>query len=107
MPRPPDCVVFVARTHWTIAGAIAVAAIPMHWLGTQLPGFELRASAYLVVGGLMSGYALAGALVWRGAVLGRTLSRICSLLYLPRPQLGSRVWEAMKHADFEAHFSRR
>jgi hypothetical protein len=107
MRRPPDSVAFVARTHWIVAGAIAAAAILLHWLGGRMPGVELGARTYAIAGGIGLGYALAGTLVWLGAPPGRALSRICGLLYLPRPKLGARVWAAMNRADYQAHFSRR
>ncbi len=107
MRRPPECVVFVARTHWIVGAAIALAILPMHWIGRRLPGFELGQHAYLIVGGLALFYGLAGLLVWLGAPLGRAASRVCSLIYLPRPQFGSLIWETMNRPDFQAHFIRR
>lgn len=106
MRRPPECVVFVARTHWIVAAAIAGCTLPVHWLGQRLPGFETGSNMWMIAGGLALAYGLTGTLVWLGAPPGRLLSRMCSLVYLPRPQFGSRVWEAMNRTDFQAHFRR-
>jgi hypothetical protein len=51
-------------------------------IGPRLPGFEIAPRTYVIVACVGLTYAFAGALVWCGAPLGRTLSRICSLLYL-------------------------
>jgi hypothetical protein len=32
------------------------------------------------------------------------LSRICGLLYLARPRLGSDLWQIMDSAEYQAHF---
>ena len=107
MRRPPASVAFVARTHWIVAAAVAFAMLPLHWIGQRLPGFEIVPHTYVIVACAGSTYALTGTLVWLGAPLGRTLSRICTLLYLPRPRFGSFVWDTMNRADFQAHFSRK
>ncbi|MDP3068872.1 MAG: hypothetical protein Q8N18_01225 [Opitutaceae bacterium] len=107
MPRPPDCVVFVARTHWIVATVIAVTLVPLHLLGSRLPGFEFGLRTYAITVGLALLYGLAGTLVWLGVPPGRGLSRACSLLYLPRIQFGTLVWRTMDREDFKAHFRRR
>jgi hypothetical protein len=61
---------------------------------------------YLITGGLAAWYFLAGALVWLGAPFGRLISRVCGLLYLARPQLGSRLWDMMNTPEFREHFTR-
>ncbi|MBL9189540.1 MAG: hypothetical protein JNK23_18815 [Opitutaceae bacterium] len=107
MPRPPDCVVFVARTHWIVGASIAVTLFPLHLIAQRLPYFEFGLRTYVITAGVALLYGLAGTLVWLGAPSGRWLSRVCSLLYLPRIQFGSRVWRTMDREDFRAHFSRR
>ena len=105
MRRPPDCVVFVARTHWLVSATIALGIVVGHWLGRKLPGVEFGARTYLITGGLGAAYFLAGTLVWFGAPFGRLLSRLCGLLYLARPRLGSHLWETMNTPEFREHFS--
>lgn len=107
MPRPPDCVVFVARTHWAVSGAIGVTAILLHLITRRVPELEFGASTYALTAGLVVLYGLAGTLVWLGLAPGRLLSRVCGLLYFPRIQFGSLVWRTMDREDFRAHFTRR
>jgi hypothetical protein len=59
----------------------------------------------VITGGLAVLYGLAGTLVWFGTPTGRFLSRVCGLLYLARPQLGSRLWKIMDSEEFKAHFA--
>ncbi|MEO5959473.1 MAG: hypothetical protein ABIZ49_03220, partial [Opitutaceae bacterium] len=59
-----------------------------------------------ITGGLAALYLFAGTLVWFGAPLGRFFSRVCALLYLSRPRLGSFLWEVMDSDEFKAHFRR-
>ena len=103
--RPPDCVTLVARTHWVVGGVILISVGLLRWMVEKFP-FEFGARTYLVTGGLAALYGLAGTLVWFGAPGGRLLSRVCGLLYLARPSLGSRLWEIMDSPDFKAHFRR-
>jgi hypothetical protein len=107
MRRPPKPVMFVARTHWLVGAIIAASIALLHMLTRNLPGIEFQPRTYLLTGGLAALYLLAGTLVWFGAPLGRLVSRICSLLYLPRPNFGGRVWDTMNSPEFQAHFTRR
>jgi hypothetical protein len=107
MRRPPRSVAFVARTHWTVGAAIAVSVGLLHGATRRLPQLEFGPRTYLIAGGLAALYLLAGTLVWCGLPLGRFLSHVCALLYLPRPQFGSLVWETMNTEEFRAHFARR
>jgi len=101
--RPPACVALVARTHWVVAGVILVSIGLLRWITEKFP-VEFSTRTYTVAGGLAVFYALAGILVWFGVPPGRLLSRICSLLYLARPSLGSHLWEIMDDAEFQSHF---
>jgi hypothetical protein len=105
MRRPPQCVAFVARTHWTV-GLIIVGSIGLlHLLTRNLPAIEFGPRTYAMTGGLAALYLLTGTLVWFGAPFGRLFSRVCALLYLPRPQFGSLLWETMNSPEFKAHFT--
>ena len=104
--RPPDCVALVARTHWVVAVVILISIGLLRWMVEKFP-FEFGARTYLITLGLAVLYGLAGTLVWFGASGGRLLSRVCGLLYLARPSLGSRLWEIMDSDEFKAHFRRR
>ena len=106
MRQPPACVVFVARTHGLVGLAIIGSVALLHALIRSLPRIEIGSLGYAITGALAALYLLTGALVWFGAPPGRLLSRVCSLLYLPRPQFGSIVWEAMNNPIFQAHFKR-
>ena len=107
MPRPPDCVVFVARTHGFVALVIIGSVALLHGLTRKLPGIDFEARTYLITGGLAAIYLLTAALVWLGAPLGRLSSRLCALIYLARPNFGSRIWDEMDSPEFQAHFKRR
>ena len=104
--RRPASVVIVARTHWMVAGAILAATGVLHVFTRNLPRIEFGPRTYLIAGGLAALYLLAGLLVWLGTPLGPLLSRVCALLYLPRPQFGSYLWDLMNSAEFRAHFRR-
>ncbi len=86
---------------------MAASIALLHWLTRDLPRIEVGVRAYQVTGGLAALYVLTGALVWCGAPLGQSFSRICALLYLPRPSFGFRIWDIMNSAEFRAHFQRR
>lgn len=104
--RPPDCVAHVARTHWVVAGVILAAVGIVQWIVVRFPvAFSPR--TYALTLGLAALYALAGALVWFGAPLGRSLSRLCCLLYLARPALGSQLWQIMDSPEYQAYFEGR
>jgi hypothetical protein len=104
MRPPPACVAFVARTHWAVGGIIIASIALLHWLTHDLPRVEVGVRAYQVTGSLAALYLITGTLVWFGAPLGPSLSRVCSLLYLPRPRFGFRIWDIMNSAEFRAHF---
>lgn len=101
--RPPACVALVARTHWVVAGVILISIGLLRWLVEKFP-FEFGVQTYAITGGLAALYGLAGTLVWFGTPGGRLLSRVCGLLYLARPSLGSHLWQVMDSDDFKAHF---
>lgn len=105
--RPPASVVFVARTHWIVAGTIAVSVAVLHLATRHVSVVEFGPKTYAITGALMFLYFVAGVLVWFGLPFGRVLSRICSLIYLPRPQLGERIWAVMNSPEFRAHFGER
>src|SRR3954467_6894873 len=107
MRRPPACVAFVARTHWIVGGSVVVAVALLHAFTRKLPMIEFGSRTYAITLGIAALYLLAGTLVWFGAPLGRLFSRVCGLLYLSRPRLGSYLWETMNSPDFQAHFNRR
>ena len=75
----------------------------LRWLTEKFP-IEFTSGTYFVTGGFAALYCLTGLLVWFGAPTGRFFSRICGLLYLARPRLGSQLWEIMDSAEFKAHF---
>ena len=106
MPAPPQCVKFVARTHWTVGTVVVVATALVAWAARNVPRIEFGPRTYVITGTLAAVYFLAGTLVWLGAPFGPLLSRVCSLLYLPRPQFGSYIWETMNSPEFRAHFRR-
>ena len=101
--RPPACVVLVARTHWVVGSVILLSIGLLRWIIENYP-VEFGARTYAITGGLAALYGLAGTLVWLGAPGGRLLSRVCGLLYLARPRLGSDLWQIMDSAEFKAHF---
>lgn len=106
MRRPPDVVRFVARTHWVVSATIVVAVGVLHFLTQKMPFVAFGPKTYIITGGLAALYFLAGTLVWFGAPFGRLCSRVCGLLYLARPQLGSRLWDMMNTPEFREHFVR-
>src|SRR5882762_1746557 len=107
MKRPPGCVVLVARTHWIVGGVILLAIAALRAFTRKLPAIEFGPVTYEITGGLAALYLITGALVWFGAPFGRILSRLCTLLYLSRPRLGSYLWETMDSPEFQAHFARK
>ena len=106
MQLPPKPVAFVARTHWVVGVVIVASIALLHLLTRNLPGIEFGRRTYVITGSLGGLYLLAGTLVWFGAPLGRLLSRICALLYLPRPQFGGHLWDIMNSPEYQAHFTR-
>lgn len=99
-------VVFVASTHALVGVVIIASTLLLHWITRDLPHIEFGARTFCWAGGLAAFYFLAAGLVWLGAPFGPLLSRLCSLIYLPRPSFGSRVWETMDSPEFRAHFRR-
>jgi hypothetical protein len=67
---------------------IVVSIGVLHLITRNLPAIEFGPKTYVITWSLAALYGLTGTLVWFGAPLGRLLSRICGLLYLPRPQFG-------------------
>jgi hypothetical protein len=104
MRRPPDGVVFVATTHAVVGGVIVASTVLLYWLTRSLPAIEFGARTYAYTLGLAGLYFLAAAMVWFGAPFGSLLSRVCSLLYLPRPSFGFKIWDTMNSPEFRAHF---
>jgi len=104
MARPPKSVILVARTHWTVSAVIIAGTGLLHFVFRRVPYLEASNRTYLITGGLALLYLFAGTLVWFGAPFGILLSRLCCLLYLPRPSFGSPLWETMSSPEFKAHF---
>ena len=102
-PGPPECVALVARTHWVVGGVILLSIGLLRWMVAKFP-VEFTVRTYAVTGGLAALYGITGALVWYGVPGGRFLSRICSLIYLARPNLGSHLWDIMDSREFKEHF---
>ena len=107
MRSPPKSAALVARTHWIVGVAIVVTAGVLLLMTRNLPQIEFGPRTYIVTGGLALLYLLAGTLVWFGAPFGRLLSRVCGLLYLPRPQFGGYLWDVMNSSEYQAHFERK
>ena len=102
--HPPASVALVARTHWAVGASILGSILLLRWVTAKFP-IEFAPRTYVITGGLAVLYGLAGTLVWFGTPTGRFLSRVCGLLYLARPQLGSRLWKIMDSEEFKAHFA--
>lgn len=103
-PRPPPGVSLVARTH-SLVGLAALASLALlHFLTRRLPHLEFGPRTYIIALGIGLTYFLTGVMVWFGTPAGRFLSRVCGLLYLARPQLGSHLWHIMDSAEYQAHF---
>ncbi|MBM3852581.1 MAG: hypothetical protein FJ399_05440 [Verrucomicrobia bacterium] len=106
MRRPPACVAFVARTHGLVGLVIVGSVLLLRWITRDLPGIEFGPHTNWYAGGLAVLYLLTAVLVWFGAPFGLLFSRVCSLIYLPRPNFGSRIWDIMGTPEFRAHFER-
>lgn len=106
MRRPPRSVSLVARTHWVVGSTVLVSAVFLRVLLARWP-LEFPPKLYLICGGLALLYLTAGTLVWFGVSPGRILSRICGLLYLARPNLGSYLWNIMDSSEYREHFRGR
>jgi hypothetical protein len=105
MRRPPTSVALVARTHGLVGGVALVSVAILHQFTRGLPYFEFGLRTYVIAIGISALYCVTGALVWCGAPTGRLLSRVCGLLYLARPRLGSYLWEIMDSAEYQAYFT--
>lgn len=105
MRRPPAAVILVARTHWLVSAAIFLLVGALHVFTRRWP-VEFGPETYAITLGMGTLYGLAGTLVWLGLPFGRLLSRICGLLYLARPHLGSHLWDVMDSAEYRVHFKR-
>jgi hypothetical protein len=103
--RPPPGVALVARTHGLVGLAALASLLLLHLLTRRLPHVEFGARTYAIALGIGLTYCLTGAMVWFGTPAGRFLSRVCGLLYLARPQLGSHLWRLMDSAEYQAHFT--
>ena len=104
MKRPPASVALVARTHWVVGTIILISVPLVSWITQKFP-VKASARTYAIALSLAGLYLLGGTLVWFGAPLGRVLSRVCGLIYLARPQLGSRLWEIMDSPEYQEHFT--
>jgi hypothetical protein len=87
-----------------LAAAVSLAVLVA--ITRDLPGVEFGPRTVRIAGGVAAFYLLSAAMVWLGVPPGFWLSRVCSLLYLPRPSFGFRVWDAMRTEGFRAHFRR-
>lgn len=103
--RPPPSVALVARTHGLVGLAALASLVLLHLLTRRLPHVEFGSRTYAIALGIGLTYCLAGVMVWFGTPTGRFLSRVCGLLYLARPQLGSHLWRIMDSAEYQAHFN--
>lgn len=104
--RPPESVVFVARTHWLTGGVILVSVGLMHVVALTAGVIEFAPLAYAIGLGLGAIYLLAGTAVWFGWPAGWALHALCTVLFLPRPSLGRRLWAIGRAEEFRAHFRR-
>ena len=106
MRRPPPPVAVVARTH-AVVGLVALISVAiLRQFTRNLPYFEFGLRTYVIATGIGTLYCATGLLVWLGAPTGRFFSRVCGLLYLARPRLGSHLWQIMDSPEFQAHFTR-
>ena len=97
-------VALVARTHFLVGVVALVSVAILRQFTRDLPYFEFGLRTYAIAIGIGALYCVTGALVWFGAPTGRFFSRVCGLIYLARPRLGSYLWEIMDSAEFKAHF---
>lgn len=96
----------MARTHGLMGLAAAASLGVLRAITRDLPGIEFGVRTVAIAGGLAAFYLLTAVMVWFGMPLGLLCSRICSLLYLPRPSFGFRVWDVMGTEEFRGHFRR-
>jgi multidrug transporter EmrE-like cation transporter len=105
MSRPPACVALVARTHGVVGATALASVILLHFLTRGLEHIEFGPRTYAISLGIGLTYLLAAVLVWFGSPGGRVLSRVCSVLYLVRPQLGLDLLRIMASEEYRAHFT--
>lgn len=105
MSRPPASVALVARTHGVVGATALASVILLHFLTRGLEHIEFGPRTYVITLGISFAYGLAAALVWCGTPGGRWLSRVCSVLYLVRPQLGLDLLRIMASEEYRAHFT--
>lgn len=105
--RPPAGVSLVARTHGVVGITALLSLYLLHLLTRSLPYVEFGPVTYRLAAAIGLTYCLTSVLVWFGTPAGRFLSRVCGLLYLARPQLGSHLWRIMDSAEYKAHFAAR
>ena len=105
MSRPPASVALVARTHGVVGATALASVILLHFLTRGLQHIEFGPRTYAISLGIGLTYLLAAVLVWFGSPGGRLLSRVCSVLYLVRPQLGLDLLRIMASEEYRAHFT--
>ena len=105
MSRPPASVAFVARAHGIVGATALASVLLLHFLTRGLERIEFGPRTYVITLGISFTYCLAAALVWFGTPGGRWLSRVCSVLYLVRPQLGLPLLRIMASEEYRAHFT--
>jgi hypothetical protein len=105
MSRPPACVALVARTHGVVGATALASVLLLHLLTRGLERIEFGPRTYAISLGIGLTYLLAAVLVWFGSPGGRLLSRVCSVLYLVRPQLGLDLLRIMASEEYRAHFT--
>ncbi len=105
MSRPPACVALVARTHGVVGATALASVLLLHFLTRGLERIEFGPRTYAISLGIGLTYLLAAVLVWFGSPGGRLLSRVCSVLYLVRPQLGLPLLRIMASEEYRAHFT--
>lgn len=104
--RRPAGVALVARTHGLVGATALFSLWVLHLLTRNLPHIEFGRRTYVIALAIGLTYCLTAVMVWFGTPAGRWMSRVCGLLYLARPQLGSHLWRIMDSAEYRAHFTR-
>ncbi len=95
---------FAARTHGLTGGVILLSVGLLHGVALTARVISFGATAYAITLGLGFLYAFTAVAVWFGWAVGPALHRICTLLFLPRPALGRRLWDVSRSEEFRAHF---
>lgn len=107
MPRPPEPILLIARTHVVMGGVILFFTVMLYALLRDSTVLELSRQTYAITITLSVLYLLAGLSVWQGWPIGRPLNYVCALLYLARPPLGLRIWKIMRSPEYREHFQRK